>query len=65
MRRVVGILLVMLFLATTITGFVEPQLDPGDAETHTIISILFIFVMLTHVVINRKPFVRYFRGSNG
>jgi len=62
MRRAICIIMVLLFLATIITGILEPHLHPGDAGHHIVIAILFIVAVLTHVVVNRKPFARHFLG---
>jgi len=63
MRRVVCIIMVVLFLATIITAVAELHVHPGSSGHHIITAILFIAATLTHVVINRKLFTRYLLGS--
>ena len=72
MRRFVFFAMTILFVLTIITGFGEVNINPGNATInanqghpgmHIAISILFITSAISHVVINRKPCVRYFKSS--
>jgi hypothetical protein len=69
MRKVIGISMVVLFLLTVITGMAElgslagPNSLQDHGGPHIIISILFTVSTLTHIVLNRKPFVRYFMST--
>ena len=64
MRRVVGIAMAILFLATIVTGIAEGHVHPGNSGSHIVVAILFIASTITHIVINRKAFVRYLSTSN-
>jgi hypothetical protein len=60
MRRFVCISMVFLFFLSVVTGLAEAHVHPGDAGHHIITVILFVILALTHILINRKPFARYF-----
>jgi hypothetical protein len=53
-----------LFLATFITGFAEPHINPGDAGHHTLIAILFMIFVFIHFALNLKAFTRYLGGPS-
>ena len=62
MRKTVCLIMVVLFFLTIITGIAEGHVHPGRSGVHTPIAVFFIAAALTHVVVNHKPFLRYFMG---
>jgi hypothetical protein len=63
MRRFICISMMALFFLTIVTGFAESHVHPGQSGIHTVMAILFIASTMTHIIINRKAFVRHFVGS--
>jgi hypothetical protein len=60
MRKAVCLTMVILFIATIITGIAEGHVHPGRSGVHTVMAVLFIITALTHVAVNRKSFFRHF-----
>ncbi len=48
MKRVICIVMVVLFLATIITGIVESHVHPGNSGHHVFISILLLITVGVH-----------------
>jgi hypothetical protein len=63
MRKAVGILMMVFFLLTVITGLAESHIHPGRSGSHTMIAIILIVSTLVHILINRKAISRYFSGK--
>ncbi len=63
MRKVVCIIMVVLFLVTMITGIVE-LVHPDDSAHHIVISILFFVLVCVHSWLNRKALVKHFSRAN-
>lgn len=64
MRRVVCIIMVVLFLATVITGIAESHVHPGSSGHHVFISVPFLISVCVHVWLNRKAFIKHFSRAN-
>ncbi len=64
MRRVISIAMVISGLSMVITGIMK-LFPPFKAEVyppHIINSFIFAVLAVTHIWLNRKPVVRYFKG---
>jgi hypothetical protein len=54
--------MVILFVATIITGFASSNVNPDGGGPHTGVAILFIISTIAHSVVNRKLLVRHVLG---
>lgn len=63
MRRVICIILVVLFLVTMITGIMG-LVHPDDSAHHVVISILFFVSVFAHSWLNRKALMKHFSIAN-
>ncbi len=59
MRKTICIVMAVLFSVTVISGIAEAHVHPGSSGLHTIMAVLFIVSILTHIVVNRKALARY------
>ena len=64
MRKIISLLLAILFLAAIISGFAESHVHPGSAGHHTAISLIFAALIFFHVALNFKALTRYLIGSS-
>jgi uncharacterized membrane protein len=64
MRRVICITMVVFGLSMAITGLMKlfAPFDSAFFPPHAITSIVFSVLVIIHILLNRKPLLRYFKG---
>jgi len=66
MRKFLGIAIFLLLVLCISAGIAEsmPFHSGRPAVLHISIAVLFIIAVSIHIWLNRKAFIRYFKGAN-
>ena len=64
MRRVVCIIMVVLFLATIVTGIAELHVHSDSSAHHVFIAVLFFISVCVHSWLNRKALIKHFSRAS-